>query len=98
VRIAKAVTANLVQILLSAALTGCATYRTISEVEPGGPMVFSGTRLDIEAISGDDIGIRKFKATPPPYPLLDLPFSVVADTAIFPLAFSVATYEFVFGR
>ena len=61
-------------------------------------MVFSGTRLDVKAITGDEIGIRKFRATPPSYPLVDLPFSLVADTLLFPLTFSVATYEFVFDR
>jgi uncharacterized protein YceK len=60
-------------------------------------MVFSGTRLDANAITGNEIGIRKSGVTPPSYPLLDLPFSLVADTLIFPLTFSVATYEFVFG-
>jgi uncharacterized protein YceK len=98
VKIAKAATVSLVVILLAAASTGCATYRTISEVEPGSPMVFSGTRLDVKAITGDEIGIRKFRATPPYYPLVDLPFSLVADTLILPLTFSVATYEFVFGH
>jgi uncharacterized protein YceK len=76
--------------------TGCATYRTISEAVPGSPKVFSGTRLDINAIAGNEIGIRKFKVAPPPYPLVDLPFSLLLDTLILPLTLPVATSELLF--
>src|SRR5207249_6805701 len=41
-----------VVLLLSS--TGCATYRTISTAEQGSPKVFSGTRLDVSAIRGDE--------------------------------------------
>ncbi len=95
-KIAKTVSTGFILIMLSAASTGCATYRTISEATPGSPKVFSGTRLDINVIGGNEIGIRKFKVAPPPYPIVDLPFSLLLDTLIFPLTFSVATYEFIF--
>ena len=93
---AETATVSLVLILLSVASTGCATYRTISESEAGAPKVFSGTRLDIKAITGDEIGIRKFKTTPPSYPLIDLPFSVFLDGFMLSLTTSAAAYEFIF--
>ena len=95
-KIAKTITTSFTLIMLSMALNGCATYRTISEAAPGSPKVFSGTRLDINVIRGDEIGVRKFKVAPTPYPIVDLPFSLLLDTFIFPLTFSVATYEFIF--
>lgn len=97
-QVPRAVTACLAMILLAGASTGCATYRTISAAEPGSPKVFSGTRLDINAIAGDAVGIRKSRAAPPSYPLVDLPLSVVADTVLLPLTLPVATYELVFER
>jgi uncharacterized protein YceK len=97
VKIAKAVVARLMLILLAVSSTGCATYRTISEGAAGGPKVFSGTRLDIKAVTGDEIGIKKFKTTPPSYPLADLPFSVVLDTIMIPLTFSAAASDLILG-
>jgi uncharacterized protein YceK len=94
---AKTLTASLLLAAVSLASTGCATVSTISAVEPGSPKVLSGTRLDISAIEGDEIAIRKFKAAPPVHAILDLPFSVFLDLLIFPLTFSVATYEVLFG-
>ena len=76
--------------------TGCATYRTILTAEEGSPKVFSGARLDVSAILGDEFALRKFKADPPRYPLVDLPFSIVLDTAILPLTVRAATGEVLF--
>jgi len=95
---AQAATASFVMILIVMTSTGCATYRTISEARPGSPMVLSGTRLDVAAITRDEYEIRKFRATPPPYPLVDLPFSLAADTFLFPLTFPVAFSQLVFGH
>jgi len=81
---------------MSLAATGCASFSTISEATPGSPKVYSGTRLDIHAISNDATGLRQFKVAPPPHPEADLPFSFLLDTIMFPLTFSSATYEFVF--
>jgi len=94
--IAKTVATSLTLIVLSVASTGCATYTTISVASPGSPKVFSGARLDINAIGGNESGIKKFKVAPPPYPIVDLPFSLLFDTLIFPLTFSIATFEFIF--
>jgi len=76
--------------------TGCATYRTISKAEQGSPKVFSGTRLDVSAIRGDEVALRKFKADPPSYPLVDLPLSIGFDIAILPLTVPIATGELLF--
>ena len=76
--------------------SGCATYRTISTAEQGSPKVFSGTRLDVSAIWGDEVALRKFKADPPRYPLVDLPFSIGFDIAILPLTVPIATGELLF--
>lgn len=95
---AQAVIARLMLILLSVTSAGCATYRTISEAEAGGPMVYSGTRLDINVCTGDEIGIKKFKTTPPSYPLADLPFSFLLDTIILPGTIFYAAYDVMFVR
>ena len=83
-----------VVLLLSS--TGCATYRTISTAEQGSPKVFSGTRLDVSAIRGDEVALRKFKADPPRYPLVDLPLSIGFDIAILPLTVPIAAGELLF--
>jgi len=91
-KIAKTVYYMFILMMLSVASTGCATYRTYRRPhqEPEG---FSGTRLDINVIGGNEIGIRKFKVAPPAYRWLT--FHLVSFlNLIFPLTFSVATYEF----
>ena len=84
-----------VLVLLSSS-TGCATYRTILKAEQGSPKVFSGTRLDLSAIRGDEVALRRSKADPPRYPLLDLPLSIGFDIAILPLTVPIATGELLF--
>ncbi|TMH39193.1 MAG: YceK/YidQ family lipoprotein [Betaproteobacteria bacterium] len=83
-------------VLLLSLSSGCATYRTISTAEQGSSKVFSGTRLNVSAILGDEVALRKFKADPPRYPLVDLPFSVGFDMAILPLTVPIATGELLF--
>lgn len=81
----------------SLGLTGCATIRTVPTLgSPGSPKVFSGTRLDFNAAAGNEAGLAKFSATPPAYPVIDLPFSALLDLFLLPLTLSVATYELVF--
>ncbi len=78
-------------------LSGCATLRTVSSAGIDSPKVYSGTRLDSLAIAGNNERIKaEFKVEPPEHPMLDLPFSVVLDTAVLPLTSSVALYEVVF--
>ena len=83
-----------VVLLLSS--TGCATYRTILTAEQGSPKVFSGARLDVSAILGDAVALRKFKADPPRYPLVDLPLSIGFDIVVLPLTVPIATGELLF--
>ena len=94
-RIPESVSIVAIVVLQLSFSSGCATYRTISKAEQGSPKVFSGTRLDVSAIRGDEIGLRKFKVDPPKYPLVDLPFSIGFDTAILPLTVRAATGEFL---
>lgn len=76
---------------------GCATVRTVSSAGIDSPMVYSGTRLDYLAITGNSGQIEtEFKVAPPAHPMLDIPFSIVLDTAVLPLTSSVALYEVVF--
>jgi uncharacterized protein YceK len=55
--------------------------------------VYAGTRLDVHAIAGSEVGLRKFPVPPPRYPWLDLPFSLLLDTLMIPLTLLVASYE-----
>lgn len=78
-------------------LSGCATIRTMPSLGTyGSPKVFSGARLDLNAAAGDEAGLKKFSATAPDHPLLDLPFSALLDLFIIPITLSVAAYELVF--
>ncbi len=86
-------------IIFNFELYGCATIRTMPSLAAyGSPKIYSGTRLDLNGIMEDESGLKKFKAEPPKYPLLDLPFSLILDTAILPATYPVATYEFIFDR
>jgi uncharacterized protein YceK len=79
--------------------TGCATIRTMPTLGSyGSPKVYSGTRLDFNAVTGNTEGLRKFKVSPPEYPLADIAFSAALDTIILPLTLPVASYEFVFEK
>ena len=78
-------------------LQGCATYSTISEAKPGSPKIYSGTRLDLNAIQDNEFALLKFKVDPPNNPQLDLPFSFILDTIMLPLTFSISGYEALFG-
>lgn len=80
-------------------LYGCATIRTMPSLTTyGSPKIYIGTRLDLQAIMENELGLKKFKVEPPKYPLLDLPFSLILDTAILPTTYPVAAYEFLFDR
>jgi len=89
---------GLVWLVMALWVSGCATVASIDSAEHGTPLVYSGTRLDLAAIANDESGLRQFKTMPPAYPWLDLPFSLAADTLIFPLSSGVAAYEWLFYR
>lgn len=73
--------------------SGCATYRTVEKLEPGSPTFFSGTRLDYAALSGNKVAILKHHVEPPKYPLIDLPFSFVADIFASSGALPITMYD-----
>lgn len=86
----------LLVIIMSVYLTGCATINTITTAESGSPILFSGTRLNINALQNNKVVLKKFKVQAPEYPLLDITPSFVADLFISPLTGPVAFYEFIF--
>ncbi|MBA1147200.1 YceK/YidQ family lipoprotein [Ectothiorhodospiraceae bacterium WFHF3C12] len=84
---------------LSAALLlcGCASISTLDDAAlVGTPKIYSGTRLDLHAIAGDSVALRRFPVAPPRFPLIDLPFSFALDTLVLPLTVPAACYEAVF--
>ena len=84
-------------VALAFGLSACATIRTMpSMYDYGTPKVYSGTRLDIQALMDGGSGLAKFKAQPPEYPLIDFPFSLIADTILLPITYPMGMYEFFF--
>ena len=79
--------------IILASLPACATINTVSNAKPGNPIFFSGTRLNLNAIQNDQIAMKKYNVSPPDYPLLDLPGSVIIDLIFAPLTSGVALFE-----
>jgi len=78
-------------------LSSCATFKSIN-VAAHLPLyertlIYSGTRLDWAAITKNDAAISKLKATPPSYPLVDLPFSFALDSILLPLSVSAEIFH-----
>jgi uncharacterized protein YceK len=78
-------------------LSGCATFKSIN-VAAHQPLyerilIYSGSRLDWAAITENDAAISKLKATPPSYPLVDLPFSFALDSILLPLSVSAEIFH-----
>jgi uncharacterized protein YceK len=69
-------------------LSGCATFKTLDTDLPLNErlFVYSGTRLDWAAVTGNEIALKKYKIEPPGYPLADLPLSFALDSMFLPLA------------
>jgi uncharacterized protein YceK len=95
-RIRIQITLTIITGLLILASTGCATYKTISVADSDTAKIFSGTRLDIRALNGDNTISKKFTVAAPQYPAVDLPFSFLLDLIALPLTCGVALYESVF--
>ncbi|KRP63846.1 YceK/YidQ family lipoprotein [Pseudomonas orientalis] len=72
--------------VLALQLTGCATARTLDAAQPGAPVVYAGTRLDLYAINGGCCARDRFGAEAPSYPHIDLPASALLDTLLLPLS------------
>lgn len=86
--------------LFSLLLGGCATVKTLPSLHvSGNPKILSGTRLNLRTLLGKKDRIsEKFGIVPPKFPLLDLPFSLVADLVLSPALTPRATYEWLFER
>ena len=65
--------------------SGCATLKTASHYQPGDPMYFSGTRMNLAALSESDdrlVFYERRDLSPPSHPWLDLPLSFAADCVL----------------
>jgi len=82
---------------LALTASGCATVSTIQRADEHTVKVFSGTRQDLRAIGGETAENRRYRAPPPPYPWLDLPFSFALDVLVLPLTLPAAV-SFTWGR
>jgi uncharacterized protein YceK len=89
---------TLVWLVAALWLGGCATATSMDSAEHGTPLVYGGTRLDLAAVTKDENGLQQFRTLPPAIPWLDLPFSLVADTAILPLSIGAAGFDWLFYR
>lgn len=87
---------QIVSVIILVSLSGCATLSSINNANPGFPIFFSGTRFDANALQSNKIALKKYRVKPPKYPLVDLPFSFVADLFISPLSGGAALYETIF--
>ena len=76
--------------LLALQLAGCATVRTLDAAQPGAPVVYSGTRLDLYAMQGGCCAKDRFGAEAPSYPAVDLPASALLDTLLLPFSLAAA--------
>ncbi len=81
---------RLLLMALALSMTGCATARTLNAAQPGAPLVYAGTRLDLYAMQGGCCAMDKFGAQAPSYPGLDLPASALLDTLLLPLSLLTA--------
>ncbi|MBP5094465.1 YceK/YidQ family lipoprotein [Pseudomonas protegens] len=77
---------SLLVLLAALQLSGCATARTLNAAQPGAPVVYSGTRLDLYAMQGGCCAMDRFGAEAPSYPGVDLPASALLDTLLLPLS------------
>ena len=67
------------------ALSGCATFSSVNGARSTGEVLYSGVRLDLAAINHDSDHLYALSLRgvyPPAYPEVDLPFSLVGDTAM----------------
>ena len=81
---------KLLLVALALSMTGCATARTLNAAQPGAPLVYAGTRLDLYAMQGGCCAMDRFGAQAPSYPGLDLPASALLDTLLLPLSLLTA--------
>ena len=77
-------------ILLCLLCSSCATYTSLNERAQRGPMVMSGTRMNVMAIQDRDRAEQRFHAEPPAYPVADLPFSFALDFVLLSITLPTA--------
>ena len=79
-------------------LNGCATLRTVPHFTLDTPKLYSGTRMDLDAMKqSQDYILRKFNAEATSHPYLDLPFSFFGDTVVlFPVTLPIAIGQALF--
>jgi uncharacterized protein YceK len=71
-------------------LSGCATVATLDAAQPGAPLVYAGTRLNMYELNGGCCALERFGAEAPRYPGLDLPASILLDTLLLPFSCAAA--------
>ena len=78
-------------------LTACSTLQTTNHYTRNSPKLYSGTRMNIDAITqNEDYLVKKYNIVGPENPKLDLPFSFLFDTVILPVVLPVALFEVMF--
>lgn len=79
-------------------LSGCATLRTVPHFTLDTPKLYSGTRMDLDAMNQrQDYIIKKYNVEAPSHPRLDLPFTFFLDTAVLvPVTLPIAIGEALF--
>jgi len=91
----------IVGVLVGMSLVGCATVETANHAHAGSPKVYGGTRLNVAALSGDQITLDQYGhygINAPEHPGLDLPLSLVGDTLMLPFSLWYVLTEPVVGR
>jgi uncharacterized protein YceK len=71
---------------------GCGTILTASHFTIGSPKIYSGVRMDMDAMTTKPNVVRKkYNVDPLPFPMLDIPFSFLLDTIlILPMTLPLA--------
>ena len=77
-------------------LTACGTLHSLSGPMRSAPCIYSGVRLDLAAMTGNDRYARKYRLIEPDHPGIDLPFSFAMDSLFLPLSLIRASYQAVF--
>jgi len=78
-------------------LNGCGTIASLEGNRAGAPKIYSGTRLDLRAMQGDQVAREQLKGKMPPIPVVcDLPASLLLDTVVLPGTLGIAAYEALF--
>jgi uncharacterized protein YceK len=68
-------------------MCACSTMSSAPHVSRTSPKYFTGTRLNVAAISNDAYTLEKFERygmKPAPYPIADLPLSAASDLVLLP--------------